>query len=166
MTTTTIITEAIKFEEEGISLYTELGKKAEDKITERLFNSLVVQEKAHIEYILKYSRDKRAEDLFYVPLEKEIKEIYDSMQKESSGKPKMSDLEGYELALKLEDKGYKLYKNAAGKAADDEDKDFFSFLAKMEQGHYEALANVYNYFADNAKWLAENESHTWSWMNL
>ncbi|MBU0580144.1 MAG: ferritin family protein [Candidatus Margulisbacteria bacterium] len=162
----TAIDEAIKFELEGVTLYTDLQTKAQDILTKKLFESLVAQEKMHLEYITNFSQSRKFEPLRYNPLENSIQKVFESISQESAKKEKISQAEGYELALKLEDKGYHLYQKALAEASEEEDKKFFKFLSQMEQEHYEALANVYYYLTENDKWLAENESITWSWMNL
>lgn len=166
MVTATALQEAIKFEEEGVKLYTELLNKSSDELMKRLFQSLVDQEKEHISYINDFAKDKKFKELEYTPLESIMKNIYEATKKEGQQKGQMNNVEGYELALELEDKGYKMYQKAFGSAASEEEKKFFKFLMDMEQEHYEALANIYNFMTDNAKWLAENESTTWNWMNL
>ncbi len=159
-----IIESAIAFEKEGVALYNDLEQKAGNALVRRLFASLKKQEEDHINYIQAYTRSKKFKPMEYIPLEEQIREVYEG-EKEAVEHTELSDLEGYALALKLENKGYGMYVEAFEHASNKEDREFFKFLMNMEQEHYEALANVYYYLSHNDQWLAENESETWSWMN-
>jgi rubrerythrin len=160
-----ILEEAVDFELEGISLYLELREKAKNELAIKLFDSLVAQEKEHVDYIKQYTMTKKFKPLATTLIQEQIRALFDTLSDDQK-KDKLSNLEGYELALQLETKGYDLYKKAFENAANEEDKQFFEFLMKMEKDHYESLANVYYYFSDNSGWLSENESQTWNWMNL
>ena len=160
-----ILSAALAFEKEGVALYLGLEKKAAGDLAKRLFQSLEKQEKDHISYITSYTKSKKFKPMEYIPLEDALKKIYAKIKPDEQKKT-VTDLEGYELSLKLESKGYALYKGAFNRAENAEDKQFFEFLMRMEQEHYEALANVYYYLTNNAQWLSENESRTWSWMDL
>ena len=160
-----IIHAALSFELSGYALYQKVAKASKDQLSQMLFLSLAKQEKEHMNYIQAFSKTTKFEKLDYLPLEKSIKKLFGGIKK----KPlpiSATQIKGYELALKLEDKGYKLYQNALVKAKTPAEKKFFTFLMNMEKEHYSGLANVYFYFTQNDSWLAENESQTWNWMNL
>ncbi|MFA5928183.1 MAG: ferritin family protein [Candidatus Margulisiibacteriota bacterium] len=157
--------EAIQFEKDGVDLYETLAKDAKNKIAKMLFASLVKQEKDHITYINNYAKIEKFEPMQYIPLEKTVQDIFRTLLAEER-KENISNIEGLEAALKLEDKGFRMYKDALEKAEGPEDKKFFKFLMTMEREHYEALANTHLYFTDNNAWVSENESKTWNWMNL
>lgn len=156
---------ALEFEEKGYDLYSSLAKKAKDKLTKTLFQSLAAQEKDHIAYIKAFAKDKKFKKYKTTKVESAIKKVWTVAKKESTEATK-DQLKGYVLAMKLEDKGYKMYTKAVAKAKDTDEKKFYEFLQKMEQDHYSSLANVYFYLSNNDAWLAENESQTWNWMNL
>ncbi|MFC1517915.1 ferritin family protein [Candidatus Margulisiibacteriota bacterium] len=165
MTTTTALQEAIKFEEQGVILYSALMKKVQDPLSKKLFGSLAIQEKDHINLINDFSQNKIFKTMPYDPLEQLMQAAYKET-KDAAQKKDLSNIEGYDLALQLEDRGFKMYQKALGSATDEEEKKFFKFLMDMEKEHYESLANIYYFLTDNDKWLAENESQTWNWMNF
>lgn len=156
---------ALEFEEKGYSLYLSLAKKAKDKLTKALFKSLAAQEKDHIAYIQAFAKTKKFKKYKTTKVEADIKKVWTVAKKESIAATK-DQLQGYVLAMKLEDKGYKMYTAALAKAQDADEKKFYEFLKQMEQDHYNSLANVYFYLSKNDSWLEENESQTWNWMNL
>lgn len=156
---------AIEFEETGYELYVKLAKASKDKLTKTLFNSLAVQEKEHIAYIKSFAKTKKFQKYKTTKVEAAIKKVWTVAKKEKIEATK-DQLKGYVLAMKLEDKGYKMYTAAAAKAKNTAEKQFYEFLQKMEQDHYASLANVYFYLSNNDAWLEENESQTWNWMNL
>lgn len=160
-----LLNDAVEFEKEGISLYLELQKKAQDPVSQKLFESLVQQEKDHIKVIQEYAQENRFEPDEYTPLETTIKDVYQRLadQVEVNGGD-LSQKEGLEAALELESKGFQMYKEAYENASWQNDRDFFEFLMEMEKEHYESLANLYCYLYDNNAWLAKNGSKTWEWM--
>ena len=166
MTTATALETAIKFEEEGVKLYTDLLRKADNELSKKLFISLIEQEKEHITFISDFAKNKQFKSYNYKPLTTIMKYAFEETKKAGQQQKGTSIKEGYEQSLRVEDKGYKMYQKALGSSTDAEEKKFFKFLMDMEKEHYESLANVYNYLVDNDKWLALNESTTWNWMNF
>lgn len=63
-------------------------------------------------------------------VESEIKKVWAVAKKESIEATK-DKLKGYELAMKLEDKGYKLYAAAIAKAKTADEKKFYEFLKNI-----------------------------------
>jgi rubrerythrin len=161
----TIIEEALDFELQSKNLYIELAEKEGNPLTKTLFQSLARQESEHIAYIKKYTQNKKFAPMSYIPIEEEIKKIFVSM-KEIIRSDNEDQLTGYTAALKLENKGYTMYLKAMQEAENAEDKKFFEFLMKMEQEHYDGLANIYYFLSHNDEWLSEDESRVWNWMNL
>lgn len=164
MTTKTVIDEAIDFETKGKALYQELAESAIDPMSKTLFQSLAKQEDEHMGYIKKYAVSKKFTPLAYVPVEEEVKRIFVSVKE--LVRPAADRLIGYDAALTLENKGYLLYLKAMQEAQNAEDKKFYELMMKMEQEHYDALANVYYFLTHNDEWVAEDESRVWNWMNL
>lgn len=63
-------------------------------------------------------------------VESEIKKVWAVAKKESIEATK-DKLKGYKLAMKLEDKGYKLYAAAIAKAKTADEKKFYEFLKNI-----------------------------------
>lgn len=156
---------ALYFEEEGYRLYTRLAKEAKNELSKQLFSSLAEQEKYHIEVIKAFAAKTTIKKVSFDKLEMSIKKVYQGLKKEMLGKD-LSQIKGIEEALRMEKEGYALYQKAAVEAETNDDKRFFEELMKMEDDHYAALANLYYYYTESDKWLAEDESKTWNWMNL
>ena len=159
----TILDSAIQFEKAGIKLYTELQQAATDPVAIRLFETLIEQEKDHVSAIEKYANTHLFVSTYYVPLKDTIKEVFEELS-DKTAIDSLSQKEGLESAIKLEDNGYNLYKDALANATDENDKSFYKFLMDMEKEHYESLANLYMYLYDHNMWLGKNESQSWDWM--
>jgi len=157
--------DALLFEEQGAQLYKKLAGEAKTELSKKLFSSLAEQEVYHIQVIKSFVAKAVIKKVEFDSLEESIKKLYQSLSKEMLGKD-LSQIAGLEKALQLERDGYALYKKAAAEAKTSEDKEFFEYLMSMEDGHYEALANLYYYYTESDKWFAEDESKTWNWMNL
>ena len=156
---------AIEFEKKGYDLYVRLAKEAQDKLTKALFKSLAIQEKEHIAYIQAFAKTHTFKKYKTNTVQSEIKKIW-KVSKAAAIEVRKDQFKGYELAMSLEDKGYKMYAQAVSKAKDADEQKFYTFLRDMEQDHYASLANVYYYLTENDSWLEENESQTWNWMNM
>ena len=156
---------AVEFEEKGYALYAKLAKTSKDKLTKELFKSLAAQEKDHITYIQEFAKTHAFKKYKTTTVAADIKKVWTVTKKQAIVATK-EQLKGYELAMALEDKGYKMYGVAVAKAKTADEKKFYAFLQVMEKDHYESLANVYFYLSNNDYYLEENESKTWNWMNL
>lgn len=156
---------AKNFEKEGVCLYTELGIKAKNYLTKKLFYTLARQEINHIEEIENFllSKDyKKIEKIEEV--ENEIKEFFDGFK--NSIEKSETQIDGYKIALEMEKKGYDQYEKFYKEAKDEKEKKFLNFLLQQEKSHIDAIINVYSYITNTSDWLEKEESKIWNWMNL
>jgi rubrerythrin len=162
---------AYDFELKGVNLYMKLAAAIDNVLAKEVFYSLAKQEVDHARRIdeiyagLKSNKGWRTASMTKLPaMEKEIKKFFSGASR-AQLKKGAENLEGYEMAMRMERKGYIAYKEFFASAQTQGEKAFFRQMMAEENGHYETLANVYAYLTNTADWLQEDESRTWNWMN-
>jgi len=161
---------AINFERKGVSFYMELAAQTENRLGRRLFYTLAKEEVEHILIIDDIHRKlTRGETLpgnisLQTDIEKDMKEFFQSFSTEELKEKNNSNIDGYEMAMTIENKGYEMYKNFYEKAQGEKEKEFFQKMMDEEKQHFEALQNVYFYLTSRDHWHSEEESQVWNWM--
>ncbi|MDD5686267.1 MAG: ferritin family protein [Elusimicrobia bacterium] len=163
---------ALDFEIKGTILYLKIAKKTKNILSKQLFYSLASQEVNHakdVEEIYEQIKVNNNSELdmskSVFSIEKEIKEYF-IRAKNIDLKKDSENVFGYDIAMEMEKKGYSAYANFRENAKNDLEKDFFGQLMKQEKEHLDSLSNVYFYLTKTGDWFQEEESKTWSWMNL
>ena len=163
---------ALEVEQKGIEMYMTLAAQTENPLGKKLFYSLAVEEVEHARKIDFLSEDLKKKtgssplDSARLPdVSEVIKSFFINADKESL-RGNVTNVAGYELALKMEREGYAAYQEFLKNAATAEEKEFFSFLVAREKQHIDAIANVYAYLTGSEDWLQNDESKTWNWMNF
>jgi rubrerythrin len=154
---------AKEFERYGATLYIEIGMKAENMITKKLFYSLARQEIEHLEAIENFVLTgdyKAAEE---IKVEEEIKDFFNSLKERSKTE---NHIDGYKTALEIEKKGYAQYEKFYRETKDEKEKRLLKFLIEQEKAHIEAIVNVYSYITQTGDWFEQEESKIWNWMNI
>lgn len=162
-----ILEKALDFEREGHEFYKKIAAEVDNPLAKRLFATLAEQENEHMIKIKEiYASDfetggqeaETAENM-----EEKLKKIFYELD-ESKRKMPLKQVEGYKLAMEMERKGIKMYREFAGKAQSEKEKKFFEALAREERDHLTALDNVYRFLVDTSTWHAEEESRVWNWL--
>lgn len=159
------------FEIKGTNLYLKLAVENENALAKRLFYSLATQEIGHAQRI----------DEIYAPLkankgwqpgiskrlpsvELELKDFFRSAVRADLRK-NAGAMPGYELAMKMERRGYQAYEKFRNEARDETEKEFFAQMMKEESKHLESLMNVYHYLTRPGDYSQWEEGKMWAWMN-
>lgn len=156
---------ALEFEKNGAIFYINMGLKAGNIITKKLFYTLAGQEIEHLENIEsfiineQYNKVERNED----EVENEIRSFFGSLNKKNRLE---HNLDVYNMALEMEKKGYLQYEKFYNEAKNEKEKEFLKFLMAEEKKHMEAIINVYSYLSETDDWFQKEESKVWNWMNL
>ena len=160
------------FEIKGVNLYMKLAAKIDNALAKEVFYSLAKQEVEHAHRIdqiytgLKSNKGwSKAAPAKLPSMETEVKKFFTTASK-AQLKKGAENLEGYEIAMRMERKGFKAYKEFYAAAKSSGEKAFYKQMMEEEQKHYETLANVYAYLTSTEDWLQEDESRTWNWMNI
>jgi rubrerythrin len=168
---TTALKFAYDFEVKGVNLYMRLASKTRNILAREVFYSLAKQEVDHakrigeVEAMVKANRGWRVLSAVKPgSMEAELKKFFASAGR-SQLKKRGADVQGYDLAMKMERKGYRAYSEFYRNAATAGEREFFRQMMAEENKHYEALANVYAYLTGNEDWLQAEESKTWNWMS-
>jgi len=161
---------AVNFERKGVSFYMELASQTENRLGRRLFYTLAKEEVEHILIIDDIRRKlDRGEELGKAPLmkttiEDQMKQFFSAFNAEQLQEKNASNLDGYELAMEIENKGYEMYDKFLNEAEDEKAKTFFQKMKEEEKRHFDALQNVYYYLTSRDHWHSETESEVWNWM--
>jgi rubrerythrin len=165
----TALSFVLDFEAKGVEAYLKLAAKTENRLGKKLFYSLAAEEIEHArkadEFYGGISAKPGFKPVEAAPLESIIKGFFEKMEK-TDMKKGGENVEGYELAMELERKGYAAYEKLLNDAKTDEEKKFFKWILSEEKEHLSAISNVYSYLTGTGDWLQEDESRVWNWMNL
>ena len=150
-----ILEKAIVFEEEGMAFFKDRAQNAPSTLERNLFNSLAKDEAGHKAHLVKMRDDLLRENSIDALPEVDdhdlnIRRIFENAL-ESVQDPyeyQQEELEILAGALEVEQRGYKLYANAAAEVDSPRAKAIFNHLAGEEQRHYTLLKNSYDYMAD------------------
>ena len=158
-------------EVKGVNFYLKLAQKSANALTKKLFYSLAVEEVIHAQKIDEMYGIINNENKGSVSFPKNMPKIEATLKEffRKANKPALkkeaANISGYETAMELEKKSYKIYSDFSKKANSAAEKKFFEFLMNEEKGHLEALMNVYRYLTQPGDWMAEEEGKVWNWMN-
>lgn len=162
---------AINFERKGVTFYMELAAQTENRLGRRLFYTLAKEEVDHILTIESISRQIQRQETANVEgsvkqdnLEEEMKHYFQAFTVKDLQEKKHSNIEGYEMAMDIEQRGYEMYKKFYEQAQGEQEKEFFKMMMEEEQNHFSALQNVYYYLTSSSDWFSETESRVWNWM--
>jgi len=163
---------ALDNEMQGVDLYMELGRKTDNMLAKKLFYTLAKQEIDHVQRFSEIHASvtvgKEWGSLSVVKLPSVEKEMKAYFRKARARDMKMTGmpLPGYQLAMEMEKTSYTTYETLLNEATTAEEKSFYRQLMLEENGHLEALQNVYQYLTAPEDWLQEDESRVWNWMNM
>ena len=159
------------FELKGVNLYMKLAPAAGGILAKEVFYSLAKQEVDHARRIdeinaAMMSGESRPAIAAPAPaaMEREIRKFFANAGRTRLRKD-AANLQGYEMAMRMERRGYLAYKGFHENAAHPAERNFFGQMMAEEKMHYETLSNVYSCLSETEDWLQWEESRTWNWMN-
>lgn len=157
---------AIKTEEDGYKFYKEGSEKAKHKLVKETFRSFAEDELKHKEAIEKFynsidqNKESKVSKMFGVCNTFELaKTIFERAEEKigESVKAASDVVEPYKMASKLESDGIKFYKNLCDTAMNENEKEFYGALMRMEEVHKEILDNMIEYLENPGDWFFEQE---------
>ncbi|MGA2090436.1 MAG: ferritin family protein [Endomicrobiales bacterium] len=163
---------ALEFEQKGTAMYLVLASQTENPLGKTLFYSLAAEEVEHAHKIDFKSQELAKKsgtsvlDNTHLPAVAEVIKTFFKNADKKHLRGDVSNVSGYEHAMKMEREGYAAYKEFSINATTAEEKEFFAFLLSQEKQHIDAIANVYAYLTGSGDLLQVDESKTWNWMNL
>lgn len=161
-----VLETSVEMEQTAREFYLKAAKKSANEIGRRVFDSLADDETRHIVAIRKYCEEitknsKSPKLCEAMPRHKSINERVIFGKRESELLKTVStgtdEFEAYEVAMNMENEGYRFYKKAMDEAADPDIKELYKFLTIEEEAHYELISSTYEYLKDPGSWFAKNE---------
>ncbi|MBT4511908.1 MAG: ferritin family protein [Chloroflexi bacterium] len=161
-----ILRSAMKMEKDGREFYLKSAENSQSDIARNLFEVLAKEEIVHQEVIgeiyeaLKSGNqwpdvkitpvhDKNAENIFSAALK-------DPQQQTAA----TDDLEAVGIALKMEERAYRLYSDRAKESTYPAEENFYKALAIEEQSHIMSLRDTEEYLTDTEGWFMKKQHIT------
>jgi len=157
------IANAIKMEREGYDIYMGAAQKTRNKLGQSTFKAVADKELDHIRAIECFGRKLSGKEaMLGIEIPEKVDYIRVIMQELKAEIEERvsedSDLkQAYEIAMKLEKNSYDLYQQLSGEVTDPQAKDFFRFLMKQENIHYELFQETLQYLDRPGDWFREKE---------
>lgn len=159
-----ILKQAMEMELEGKEFYLGAAAKVENRLGKSMLESLAADEQGHYERLLQLqegaSEAAAAQcEADFADAGARVKAAFADFGAKAAEELAggTNDLEALDTAMKMERKGYDLYKDAAAGATDANAQKVLLFLAGEEEKHFEVLQNMHRYLSDPANWFLEEE---------
>jgi rubrerythrin len=139
-------------EQKAADLYTDAAQKTPNPLARRLFEKLAEFEHHHYDKLVELEESLREEDAF---IEYEGREMNLSMsgEVESIREPeKKSAMAIITMAIEIEEKAEKRYKELAERTSDPDGRAMFERLSEEEHHHYLILSDAYWSLNDRGVW--------------
>lgn len=173
---------AIKMETDAISFYTEAALKTKYPAGKKMFETIILDEKRHLEIFNKLQFFLKCHSLIMLdekthpelvdklfkgldvhiqdmhPM-KNVRTVFEKMKDEMMQKVQATsdDLEGFKIAMQMEKEGLDFYRTLMLEAKTEKERLLFEKLAGEEEEHYNIFSNTYNFLNDTGNWFMWDE---------
>ncbi len=161
-----ILQSAMNMEKDGHEFYLTAAKNSQSDIARNLFEVLAKEEIVHQEVISEiYEALKSSNqwpDVRIIPVHAENAEnIFSAALKDPQQKSSATDdLEAVGIALKMEERSFKLYSGRAKESTHSAEENFYKALAIEEQKHIISLRDTEEYLTDTEGWFMKKQHIT------
>ena len=149
---------AKKMETDAIRFYTEAAKKTHYPAGKKMFETIVKDEKRHLEIVnnLLKGMDVHVEDVHPI---RNVKTVFESMKDEMMKKVKATtdELEAFKIGMQMEKEGIEFYKKLLAGATSEKEKALYRKLISEEEQHYRIFANTHDFLDDTGNWFMWDE---------
>ena len=159
-----VLSAAIKFEEDGRNLYMTCMKKTELPWGQSLFQSLADAELKHIERLKEVFTTLSVSQGYTegpMPLaaERQWKNIFEKAKSkiDTVVKASSNDIDALKLGIDFEERGMKYYKKLSEESNNPLERKFYQILAQEENRHFLILKNSYELLTDPESWFERSE---------
>ncbi|RPJ63282.1 MAG: hypothetical protein EHM12_02685 [Dehalococcoidia bacterium] len=158
---------SIQMELDGKNFYTLCGKESTNALGKELFSWLAEQEDFH---------RKRYEELYELTMQKKgwpatsikpgkkttLRNLFSEAISKlgTSLETQKGEFVAVDKAIEMEIKSRDFYKDMAGKASSETERDFFTAISAEEHGHYLSLVDYKEYMTDPDGWFTRTEHHS------
>jgi len=154
---------AIRMEIDGKDYYLKAGQSSQNKIGQKLFNTLADEEDVHrqkFEEIYRAIQSKKSwpEVNFQPHKAGELRSLF--AQASKNVQSTKTELEAVKTAMEMENKTFDFYREQAGKAGFATEKKYYEMLAGQESIHHAVLLDYFEYVKDPAGWFTLKEHHS------
>jgi rubrerythrin len=155
---------ALKNEQTEMEFYLHEARRSKNPLAQTMFTSLAKDEEEHMTRI-RSLHDKLVSDGSWpedVPIEVQdtnVREVLDGMVKKqgSAADHDQDDEQALQRAADFEAKGAKFYSDLAEQCENPMEKNFFSFLSRIEKEHHLSVTDSLAYLRDPQAWMMEHE---------
>ncbi|MFQ6092343.1 MAG: ferritin family protein [bacterium] len=163
-----ILEYALKFEQDGYDFYCSASEKVSNPLGKKMLQWLAREETEHKKKLKSAYEKMKAEGKWGESAPgTEERDTFRFKTLFSQAKEKVKaivpadvdELKALEMAMEMENKGYKFYTHAQNEIEDPEGKALLESLARDESDHYDALQNTYIYLKTPDLWFAWEEGH-------
>lgn len=147
-----------KMETDAILFYTEAAKKMHYAAGRKMFETIVEDEKRHLEMINQLIAALQMTVKDVSPM-KRVKTVFESLKSDMLKKVAASkdEMQAFEIAMRMETEGKAFYERSLAEAKTDKEKALFARLIEEERQHYDIFANTYAYLSDTGNWFLWEE---------
>jgi rubrerythrin len=149
---------ARKMETDAIRFYTEAAGKTQYPAGKKMFETVVVDEKRHLEIVNKLLQglEIHMEDVH--PMNN-IKTVFETMKDKMMEKVQATadELEAFKIAMQMEKEGVEFYRKLMTEAKTEKEKTLFQKLIKEEEQHFSIFENTHNFLQDTGNWFMWDE---------
>lgn len=149
---------ARKMETDAIKFYTEAAQKTNYPAGKQMFETIVADEKRHLEIVNQLLKGLHVHVEDVHPVEN-IKTVFEEMKDKMMEKVKATtdELEAFKIAMQMEKEGLEFYRKLLSESKTDKEKTLYEKLVREEQQHYDIFANTYNFLNDTGNWFMWEE---------
>jgi rubrerythrin len=149
---------AKKMESDAIVFYTEAARKTKYSAGKKMFQTIVEDEKRHLEMISQIIKGLQVTHQDVSPMNN-VKTVFASMKDEMMKKVEATsdELEAFKIAMQMEKEGKEFYKKMLSTAKTDKERSLLEMLIREEEQHYAIFANTHEFLADTGNWFMWEE---------
>ena len=147
-----------KMETDAIKFYTEAAQKTTYAAGKKMFETIVEDEKRHLELITQLIKGMKITVADVSPI-KRVKTVFESLKDEMMQKVEASrdEMDAFRIAMEMEKEGEKFYEKSLAEAKTEKEKELFRRLVEEEKQHYAIFSNTYSHLSDTGNWFLWEE---------
>lgn len=150
---------AIRMETDAISFYKEAATRVKNIAGQRLFLSIVEDEKRHLELLTDLFKGLNVSLKDQGMLLPDIKTVFEELKDEMMKRVEATadELDAFKVAMEMESEGVAFYNKAASETTSPDEKLLFGRLIEEEKKHYTVFSNTYSFIKDTGNWFLWEE---------
>ncbi len=154
---TETVEKAIKMETDAVKFYKEASQKTSHPFGRKMFEGFVKDEARHLRMLEDILKGLDIDP--HVQCLGDVRTVFSDLRDQMLERiaATTDEKEAIRIAMKMEQEGYRYYKEALENATDPTEKRLFEVLMKEEERHYQLLNNTYSFLEDTGNWFMWKE---------